>query len=182
MLQPSPGRLTRDMDIPEQPIVGVTDALIPVDGRADNRALAAAMATQAQRSIDILTPDLESAVYDDRAFLDAVTRLSTRSRFSLVRVLVCDSTAAVKRGHRLIELARRVSSSILLHNPDREHQDLREGFLVVDGRAYLYKNLAERYKGEANFQGPLRARELTKTFNELWDISAPDVQLRRLHI
>lgn len=170
------------MDKLDEYVVGQTDCLIRFEGRADNRALATALATQARRSIDILSPDLEPAIYDHRQLVQALADLARRSRYSTVRILVCDANRVVKTGHRLVETARRLSSSIHLHRPDEEHMDLREGFVLVDEQAFLHKNIASRYEGEANFKAPLRARELGKRFDELWETSAPELELRRLHI
>jgi len=170
------------MDTLDEYVVGQTDRLIRFEGRADNRALAAALADQARRSIDILSPDLEPAIYDHRPLVQALADLARRSRYSTVRILVCDASRVIKTGHRLIETARRLSSSMHLHRPDEEHIDLREGLMLVDGQAYLHKHIASRCEGEASFKAPLRARELGKWFDELWETSAPELELRRLHI
>jgi hypothetical protein len=170
------------MDTLDEYLVGHTDRLIRFDGRTDNRALAAALAAQARRGIDIVSPDLEPAVYDHRPLVQALADLGRRSRYSSVRILVCDANRVIKAGHRLIETARRLSSSIHVHRPDDEHIDLHEGFMLVDRQAYLHKKIASRYEGEANFNAPLRARELGKWFDELWETSASELELRRLHI
>lgn len=150
--------------------------------RAENGALAQRLVSQARRELVVLTPDLEAAVYDATAFLDAVARLSTRSRHSSIRVLVADPTRALKYGHRLIELARRFTSSIQVRKPPPEHRDFCHAYLIVDRLAVLHKKDSNRYAGHANVHNPLLARQLLKEFDPIWDLSQADVELRRLYI
>ncbi|NIP74392.1 MAG: hypothetical protein GWO16_15920 [Gammaproteobacteria bacterium] len=162
--------------------VGETDHAVTFATRAENRELARAMMSQATRTVEILTPDLEGAVYDDAALLEALVRLAVRSRFSQVRVLVGDSAHVMKHGHRLIEITRRFSSSIHLHRPARQDQDFAKAVLVVDAAAYIHRTDGSRYEGKANFKAPLIVRQLLKDFDELWERSRPDAELRRLHL
>lgn len=150
--------------------------------RVENGALAQCLVSRAQRELVVLTPDLEAAVYDTAAFLDAVVRLSTRSRHSNIRVLVADPTRALKYGHRLIELARRFTSSIQVRKPPPEHRDFCHAYLIVDRLAVLHKNDSNRYAGHADTHNPLLARQLLKEFDPIWDLSQVDVELRRLYI
>lgn len=157
-------------------------AAVRFDSRARNRELAATLAHRARRSLALFTADLEAAVYDDAEFIAAVVRLATTSPRTEVRVLVRDPTAAVKQGHRLIETARRFTSAIHLHRAAPEHRELPESFLVADERGCLYKPVPGRFEGEAAFAAGARCRELLKQFDEMWGASAPDPELRRLHI
>lgn len=156
--------------------------LLSFDTRARNRGLAAQLAAQAHRSLTILTPDLEAPVYDAAEIIDAVSRLATRGRFCEVRILVGDSGFAMRHGHRLIETARRFTSTVQMHRPAPQHRDFSEGFMVVDETGYLYKPVASRYEGKASFHDGPRCRDLLKQFQEWWDVSTPDQELRRLHI
>lgn len=163
-------------------VVGETSRLIGFANRADNRELACAMAKQAQRSIDILTPDLEGPVFDSAPFLEAVKQLAMRSRFSRIRVIIRDAGHLMKHGHRMVELARRLSSSIQMHRPGPQDGEFDEGFLVVDDAAFIRKTVAARYAGLANFNDRLQASKLLQQFDELWEHSQPDEELRRLHL
>lgn len=156
--------------------------LLHFDTRAGNRDVAAQLAGRVRRTIAILTPDLEAPVYDAQPIIDAVAKLATRSRFCEVRILVGDSGFAVRHGHRLIETARRFTSTVQMHRPAAQHRNFSEGFMVVDESGYLYKPAANRYEGTAALRDGARCRELLKHFQEIWDASVPDPELRRLHI
>ena len=172
----------RFIENPDDFILGVTAAPVALETREENRIAACALARQARSHLCIFTRDLDPPLYDDLCFLDAVTALATRSRFARVRVLVQNSEKAVKYGHRLIELSRRLSSFIQLRRPHADYQDYNEAFLVADGVGLLHRALAHRYEAEVDFKAPLRARLLLKFFDEAWDKSEPDLELRRLHI
>jgi hypothetical protein len=162
--------------------LGKSDTNITLDSSDDNRRVALALALQAQRSLRIFTRDLETLVYNSQEFVDAVTRLATLSQYSTVHILIQDSTNVIKNGHRLIELSYRLSSKIKLRKPCYEHRNVNEAFLVVDEVGFLHKKLADRYQGTANFNNSLEARNLAKFFDEVWEKSAPDPELRRLHL
>jgi hypothetical protein len=88
----------------------------------------------------------------------------------------------VRRGHRLIDLAQRLSSKIEIRKPIAEYADINRTFFVADEAGYVSRPLAERYEGVANFSDRLSARNLVNTFNEVWERSQQDPQLRRLHL
>ena len=109
-------------------------------------------------------------------------QLALRSRHSRIRVLVKDSHRAVKDGHRLVELARHLSSFIEIRKAHEDARDAAEAFLIADGIGTLHRTLASRFEGTVNFRAPLHARRLAQWFTEVWERSAPDPELRRLHL
>lgn len=165
-----------------QSILGETDQLFRFDGRGENYIAAHTMASQCRQSMDLFTHDLEPLVYDREPFLQAARSLVTRNRHTKIRVLVQDSKHAVSHGHRLIEIARRFTSSIELHRPGKEFSGYIEAMLIADGTGFLHKPVATRFEGSANFKGTLRTKELQKIFDEAWDSSQPDQEMRRLYI
>ena len=54
--------------------------------------------------------------------------------------------------------------------------------MVFDERGVIKRRYADRYEGRADFNNPKQARELLSFFDEVWNISEPDPNLRRLHI
>lgn len=162
--------------------LGITVTQIPLEDSKDNRIAALALATQAQRSLRIFTRDLEAAIYNTQDFIDTVSKLATHSQHSIVHILIHDSTNVVKNGHRLVELAYRLNSKIKLRKPCYEYRNYNEAFLIADETGLIHRKLADRYTGMANFNNPLEARNLAKFFDEVWEKSEPDPELRRLHL
>ncbi len=171
------------MDKPiEQRRLGEDHEALTLMSLADNIAVVDAMTSQARRTLDLFTRDLEPRLYDREPFYQALRELAISSRNVEIRILLMDSDRIVKEGHRLINLGRRLSTYIKFRRVAEDYRDLPFSFLVADGRGYLYRSLAVQYGGEADFNNPYRARELGREFEEIWQHSQPDPNLRQLHI
>ncbi len=164
--------------------LGETKADVPIDTVDENRDIALSLVEQARYTIDIFTQDLDAELYNNAAFEQALFKLTKRHPTTRVRILVQNSMPSVQNGHRLIRLAQNLTSSIAIHKPSATHQDELCGFLVVDQLGFLYRVNANHrnYHANFNFMSPLRARQLADFFNDMWELSTPDVQTRRMHI
>jgi len=162
--------------------LGKTDGQIHIESSEDNRMAALALAQQTQRSLRIFTRNLEASVYNSQNFVEALIKLVTRGQYSFIHILIQDSTNIVKNGHRMVELSYRLSSKIKLRNPCQEYRNFNEAFLVADESGLIHKKIADRYEGMVSFNNPLEARNLAKFFDEVWEKSEPDPELRRLHL
>jgi hypothetical protein len=140
------------------------------------------LAQQATRSLFLFTRTMDERLYDTSAFIEAVRQLAIRGRNSDVRILVQQPDHAIKNGHRLIELSRRLSSYIAIRTVHPDFHEYNEAFLVADEIGYLHRPLADRFEGKASFYEPLEARELVRFFMKVWEISARDPEHLRLHL
>ncbi|MFV1985150.1 MAG: acyltransferase [Thiohalomonadales bacterium] len=141
-----------------------------------------ALTQQTSRSIDIISKHLDSGIFDNLDFIDALKKLSISSKFTKIRILLNDSESMIKNGHRMIELIQLLTSSIEVRRISKEYKSHSNAFSIFDGKGIIYLPHAERYEGFANFDRPRLATELVSFFNEVWEHSAPDENLRRLHI
>jgi hypothetical protein len=141
-----------------------------------------ALTSQARKSFYLLSYDLDLPLYSTEPFSEAVKSFCLRSRYSEARVIVQDSSHAVKHGHRLVELSRRLTTCIQIRTPLPGAQEAEGAFLVVDGVAVLTKKLAGSPEGTVDFRAPAEAKRLTELFSEIWEHSTPDPELRTLHI
>jgi len=162
--------------------LGETSLEFEVERLTEARAVAHALAAQAQRTLLLHTEDLEPAIYDDSAFLEAVSRLARALGPSRIWILIHDARKVVQHGHRLIEIARRLSSTIQLRRPAPQYRNYHESFLLVDGCGYLHRRIAARYEGTANFHDPGKVADLEKYFMEVWERSEADEEIKRLYI
>ncbi len=141
------------------------------------------MASQAQTEVLILTPDLEPALYDQAGVLEALRALALdQVARRPVRVLLEDAAAPVKRGHRLIELARRLHSAIELRCPPEELIGSEAPCLIVDARGFGRRRTSAREDLTLDFHDAAEARRLRRRFESIWDQSSPHAELRRLHL
>ena len=162
--------------------LGATDLEFEIESQSEAQAVAQMLAAQAQHTLLLHTEDLEPTVYDNSMFLEAVSRLARAHGQSRIWILIQDARKSVLHGHRLIEIARRLSSSIQLRRPAPQYRGFHESFLLADGCGYLRRPIAARFEGTANFHDPGKAAEWENYFMEVWERSEPDEEIRRLYL
>lgn len=166
--------------VPDDFRLGETHREIPLATAQDNRTLCLALTMQCRRRLEIVSRRLDPPIYDTAEFAEAVKSLALGHSKARIRLLVAESEALVHDGHRLLDLAGRLSSFIELRVPATDHRDFGEAFLIADGMGYVHRPLTDRYEGKANFHHRSVARELTRRFEELWATGEPDPNLRRM--
>ena len=155
---------------------------ITLSRRDEVKIITIALTQKTQRSIDILSTNLDSGIYDNTDFIDAVKNLSIISKFTRIRILIKDSDSIIKNSHRMIPVIQQLTSSIEVRCISEEYKNHNTCFALFDKRGVVYLNHADRYDGFANFDRPRLALELTNYFDEIWEHSVPDINLRRLTI
>lgn len=153
-----------------------------IDSSEDNRQLSALMASQASQQLDIFSRDLDARVYDDTDFVEAVRQLAVQNDRAQIRILVIDPDHATRHGHRLIELARRLTSRMEIRRVHTDYAAFVECYFLADKRGVIHRKLASRYEAIVNFNLPPRAAELTAHFHEIWERSQPEANFKRLYI
>jgi hypothetical protein len=148
----------------------------------DVREAVTALAAQAQRSLTIFSRQLDHKLYNQQALCDAILKLATSSRYAMVRIIVQDSTAVIKQGSRLVELSHRISSRLQIRKPPIEYKDNTEEFVIADDSGLVHRRQADRYAGEVCFHASLKCRQLLKYFDDCWEKSGADPDLRRLFL
>ncbi|NEX18989.1 hypothetical protein G3480_01435 [Thiorhodococcus mannitoliphagus] len=166
----------------ENPQLGTSRGSIELDRIAAIRDISALLASQARRELLVFGRTLESNIYDQEAFLDAVRQLALARPVLSVRILVFDPRDAATSGHRLVELARRLTSRIAIRRVDDDDRERLDAFLIADERGFIRRRLAETMEAVADFNAPLEARRLRSEFNLLWERGATDPELRRLSL
>ena len=155
-----------------------------LDSALENRDAAIALAKQARFSLNLFTRDLDPRVFDNPDFERCLFNLARMHKNADIRILVNDSSMAVNRGHCLIRLAQKLTSSVYINNPAREHGGELSTFMIADNVGLLHRPRSTNHNYEAvvNFMSPQRAGELNDYFNQMWEKSTPDSQIRRLYI
>ncbi len=162
--------------------LGVSQLEIELHQRDETRHATTLMVAQCAESLEIFSRDLDAPLYDQADFLQALGALCRHHHNARVRLLVQQPLVAVRRAQRLIELARRLSSSIELRQPHADYHHHNEAFLVADRCGLIHRPLADRYEGSANFNHPVHAARALEFFREVWDRSETHPEFRRLHI
>ena len=148
----------------------------------ETRNAVAEIAAVATRRISIYTPDLEMGIYDHDAFLEVAKRLVLSKRYARIRVLISDPGRAVRNGNRFVSLGRRLNTYIEFRNVHEDFRDNREAFLVSDDQALLYRADSTRWEGIADSYEPAVARRYLGLFEEIWNASVVEQELRELRV
>lgn len=170
------------LELMETQILGESSGEIKLNRIEEFAWSALRLARQAQRSLEVFSFDLDPQLYDQSNFIEAVQQLALRSPKSRVRVLIQDNDRIQREGHRLIELFRRLRSRIEIRIVHADYVDHPENFLLADRTGFLHRRLPDRYQGDAGFNNPRRCDLLGRFFDEVWEKSEPDSELRALHI
>ncbi len=150
--------------------------------REEFRSAMVAVANVAIRSLAIMTRDLESGIYDDSEFLDAVKHLCLSRSYARIRVLVTNPNRTLRDGNRFVYLGRRLSTFVEFRHVGEQHRDRKEAFMIADESALVFRADADRWEGIADTSEPTIARRYLNTFDEIWAHSNPAHEFRQLHI
>lgn len=153
-----------------------------LDSFEDNQQAALSLVRQGENTLDIFSRDLETRIYNTQEFSDAVKDLALKNKNVKIRILVIDPDFAIKHGHSLITLSRRLTSYIEVRTAHEDYASIPEAYLIVDHRGILHRKLATRYEGTVNYNLPMRAAELLRTFNEVWEKSKTYIDFKQLNI
>jgi len=162
--------------------LGETNEALAIDTSEQVAQVSMEMVRQGKRTLDIISRELDPAIYNTAEFTAAVKQLVLQSRNNRVRVLVHEPLRIAKRGHRLVDLAMHLSSFIEIRVPDREYADFNEAILVVDSTGYIHRINGDRYETKLNFNDGRTARILTRQFDDMWEKSRTDQNFKRTHI
>ena len=146
------------------------------------RAAAVRVASAATRMLTMYTPDVEPALYDQPAFLEAIKRLILGRSYAKVRVLIADPARTTFETSKFIGMARRITSHIEVRHL---HADLRNNaaaFLIADERALIYRLQASSWDGIAEMNDPPVARRYLAYFEDVWQASEPHRELRQIRM
>jgi hypothetical protein len=159
-------------------ILGEHLALERFDQPQAARAHALAMLQQAQRSLCIYSTDLEPWLYHHRSVQEACTRLLLANPKNRLRILVKDLSRAVKQGHRLLGLSRRLSSNLHIRKLHPDYPSEEIAFLLADDCGLLLRPEPEQFAGYALYQDPARVRLRQRQFDQAWQASITDPDVR----
>ena len=153
-----------------------------ISSMAENLAAAAEIAGQAKRWISIYTPDLEPGIYDHEDFLDVAKRLVLAKRYAKIRVLISEPHRTVRIGNRFVSVGRRLNSFIEFRNVHQDYREHREAYLIADDTALLYRVEGRKWEGIADTYEPAVARRYLTLFDEIWNASEIEQELRELRV
>ncbi len=160
--------------------LGETDKVLQLEKRAENISVANHMANQCQRTLNIISRELDPLVFDTEEFADAVKYLALRHRRAKIQIIVFEPDTIIKRGHRLLDILGRLSSFIEIRKAHYSFSEYNECLMVADAIGYIHRKNGERYEGSFNFKDRRQVKTLLKLFAEMWELATPDPDLRKI--
>lgn len=162
--------------------LGEDKKLILLRSEDDFHNIIIEMCRQATQSIRIYSPVLEHKLFDEPQLRDICSALARRNKYTLVEMLLYDSHRVVKNGHCLLEIARRLPSSIRIRVVHPELRQQNHEYVLADSAGVIYRHDNEVYDGYANFSDIADGNRLARQFARAWDSSLHDPYLRTLKI
>ena len=153
-----------------------------ISGHDDVRQAAEEVARLATKSVVIFTHDLEPSIYDQNSFIEIIKRLVLSRAYARIRVLVARPQRAVKDGHKLITLGRRLNSYVEFRNVHKDYMDRTEAYIIADNFAISYRLDATRWDGIADTCSPAVVKRYLADFDRIWAASIQEPELRVVHL
>jgi predicted GNAT family N-acyltransferase len=136
--------------------------------------------SQARRTICIYTPDFEPPLYNRTDVEHAITRFLLAHPRNRLRVLIKDSGQAVRQSHRLINLARRLTSNFLIRKRSPDYPADDTAYVLVDDQGLLIRNNPQLYTGIAYYNARATVRLQQNRFDSTWQTSQSDPNVRSM--
>jgi hypothetical protein len=137
-------------------------------GTAELRRAVVDIVSHAERSLAILTPNLEPEIYEHVEFLDALKRFVLARTYARVRVLISQPERAIRHGNQLVQMGQRLSSYIQFRNLAAESRPVQEAWCIADANALVYRADHATGEGVVDTYAPEIAKRYLDLFSELW--------------
>jgi hypothetical protein len=142
-----------------------------------------AIAQSARHKVYIYSRDLDRMLLDRASLIDALKHVALSGRGAEVRVIVQDPGEAAHESHRLLHLSAKLPSFVQLRTPALdEDKQYPSAFVINDQGGYFFRVLGSRFEGDGNMHAPGRNRELLSYFEQVWERSHEDPELRRMTV
>ena len=163
-------------------LLGETNEAVQLDSRAENSLASVAMIKQSRYTLNIISRQLDPAVFGTLEFTEAVKNMILRHNRATVKIIVFDTDSIVNIGHRLLELGSRLSSFIETRKAHPSFGSYNECLLVTDAVGYIHRENGSRYEATMNFNDRTSCSDFLGQFSSMWETATPDPNLRRMSL
>lgn len=164
--------------------LGESETFLRLEGVEDFNRATVALLQQAQREVYLLTPDFEPERYNNIEFRDALSAFMRRSRYTDTRILLGDPAIAVRWGHKVVALAKRMTSKLQIRQlREEDFQALaNEAWIVADDICLLRRDGLDGYHGSLAARSIPHAQRASQRFLELWERAHEVADFRNLNL
>ena len=159
----------------------------PFDGdtSVELRAAVLQLITESRSDFAIYSRDLDPQVLNTSAAIEALRTLAlkpSRSVGGQIRILLQNTQRAVKDGHRMIELSRRLPDAFSFRCPVAEDLHYVGAFFLNDRFGFIERRFGDRFEFVGDSYGIAEQSRLKRYFDEVWERAVPASELRRLSL
>jgi hypothetical protein len=141
---------------------------------------------EAKSHVAIYTRDLDPAILNTSGVLVDLRALALRpanpNSGPQIRILLQNTQRAVRDGHRLIELSRRLPDAFSFRCPQAEDLRYLGAFSFNDRYAFIERHFGDRFDYIGNRYDVAGHGRLKRYFDEVWERAQPASELRRLSL
>ena len=150
--------------------VSDTDSnLILLDGVDAYRKHLLNLLANARRDIFILSDNLDSALFDDHDFVEALSAFVRSDRVANAKILVKESQAITEGHPGLRNLFRRISTKLSIRQLRYEPENNDRSYVVGDNELLLYIHDSSVYNGFVNYKAGPELTSIREEFIYLWE-------------
>lgn len=137
---------------------------------------------QARRSVRLFAPALDPELLNRQSVTEALGGFIRASRHARMQVLFANSDTAIQGSHHLVAFAQRFPSFIEMRKLSAP-EARSPAWIIFDDAGLIWRHDYRRYEqGFARCSYRARATALIRIFDEQWNASKPDPQLKRLRL
>lgn len=136
----------------------------------------------ARRDLIIFSHLLDPLYFDDAQVCAEISAFCRRAAGTRVRILIQSSDLIVSRGHRLLALARRLSSKCAIRVIDKDFDAPDSCHVAWDQSGYWLLPEWREPQGALHLDAVVAARRLYQDFETLWAHAQSDPELRELRL
>lgn len=163
-------------------VVGESTGTLLLETADDFRAAINRMTEQAVRTVKIFSQELDHDLYDQVEFLKIASLICRQRKGCTISILLKNPDKCARLGHRVVELQKRVPSSIEIRGVPEEYEQMNDEFLIVDDIGMIKRFALGYMRGHCEFRAVPDAVKNARLFNEIWERSEPCQELRRLSL
>ena len=162
--------------------LGKDKNLIMLRREEDFRNIILEMASQATGSLRIFSPVLEHKLFNSLDLREICSALARKNKYTKIEILLYDSHRIIKNNHVMLDLSRKLSSSIKMKIVHPDYRRLNHEYVLADGAGVVYRLDHEEFDGYANFADVTDCSRLSRQFTAAWESGLIDPNLRQIRI
>lgn len=164
----------------EHAIFRETKTTFKLNSFEEDKLALVSLINQTPREINIYSHTLSAMIFDTEPVIFACEQFCLKNHRTQINVLVNETRPITRISHRLLGLSHRFSSSVSFKKVAADISSREDDFVCFDKSAYLQIPNHQHYVGVCNFSDADHTARFLSYFNDAWERSAPDVELRSM--